>query len=54
MWPLDLGDQGIATWVWIVIGFFVVLDLIVIIGLVMRRRRKPVKAKMLARNIQIK
>jgi hypothetical protein len=30
--------EGIALWIWIVIGFVVILALIVIIGLVMRRR----------------
>ena len=35
--PSDEG-KGLETWVWIVIGFVVLLALVVIIGLVMRRR----------------
>ena len=35
--PSDEG-KGLETWVWIVIGFVVILALVVIIGLVMRRR----------------
>ena len=31
-------DKGLGDWVWIVIGFVVILALVVIIGLVMRRR----------------
>ena len=32
------GYEGVALWVWIVIGFVVILALIAIIGPVMRRR----------------